>query len=114
VSHCRVFDKLGALPKPLPTPQSLPVADKLPAVPDSLPNVAAIQLVQLPQRSSGEVIDWSAPLREAWDISESGALNIMEQFLSEGGSQLADTPKLTSHIRPQQKRLMCSSHERLM
>ena len=91
--RCRVFDKLGALPKPLPTPQSLPVADKLPAVPDSLPNMADIQLVQLPKRSSGEVIDWSAPLREAWDISESGALNIMEQFLSEGGQQYADTPE---------------------
>lgn len=79
-----MFDKLPALPKPLPTPQSLPVADKLPAVPDSFADVADLQLVQLPHRHDGVVIDWSAPLREAWDISESGALAIMEQFLSEG------------------------------
>ena len=82
----RVFDKLPALPKPLPRPQSLPVANKVPAVPDTLADVADLQLVHLPKRPNGEVIDWSAPLREAWDISESGALNIMEQFLSEGGS----------------------------
>ena len=87
--HCRVFDKLPALPKPLPTPQSLPVADKAPDVPDTLADVTELRLVQLPRRPDGEVIDWSAPLREAWDISESGALNIMEQFLSEGGWQPA-------------------------
>ena len=88
-----MFDKLPALPKPLPTPQSLPVADKAPDVPNTLADVAELQLVQLPKRPSGEVIDWSAPLREAWDISESGALNIMEQFLSDGGSSHADNGK---------------------
>ena len=80
----RVFDKLLALPKPLPVPQSLPVADRAPAVPGAVADVADLRMVRLPKRPSGEIIDWSAPLREAWDISESGALNIMEQFMSEG------------------------------
>ena len=96
----RVFDKLPALPKPLPTPQSLPVADKAPNVSDTLAGVAQLRLVQLPKRPNGEVIDWSAPLREAWDISESGALNIMEQFLSEGGNKLAILLSDTVEVAP--------------
>ena len=72
------------LPKPLPTPQSLPVPDRLPAVPGTITDVADLHLVHLPTRPNGEVIDWTAPIREAWDISESAALNIMEQFMSEG------------------------------
>ena len=86
----RVFDKLPTLPKPLPTPQSLPIADRAPAVPGAVADVADLRMVRLPKRPDGEVIDWSAPLRDAWDISESGALNIMEQFMSEGRAPACD------------------------
>ena len=91
----RVFDKLPTLPKPLPTPQSLPVADRAPAVPGVVADVADLRMVRLPKRPNGEVIDWSVPLRDAWDISESGALNIMEQFMSEGIEHACCKPHLT-------------------
>ena len=58
-------------------------------MPGAVADVAALGMVHLPKRPNGELIDWSAPLRDAWDISESGALSIMEQFMSEGGSMPA-------------------------
>ena len=41
-------------------------------------------MVRLLVRRDGTVVDWTAPIRAAWDMSESGALAIMEQFLAEG------------------------------
>ena len=41
-------------------------------------------MVELPVRRDGTVVDWAQPIRAAWDISERGALAIMEQFLAEG------------------------------
>jgi hypothetical protein len=61
------------------------VPDRLPVVPGTVADVADLHLVHLPIRSNGEVIDWTVPIRKAWNISESAALNIMEQFMAEGG-----------------------------
>ncbi len=41
-------------------------------------------MVELPVRRDGTVVDWAQPIRAAWDISERGALAIMDQFLAEG------------------------------
>lgn len=80
----RACDKLKPLPKPLPVPQSLPVAAELPRVPGSLGSAAELRLVRLPVRADGTFVDWAADMRAAWDMSESAALAIMEQFLAEG------------------------------
>ena len=40
--------------------------------------------VELPVRPDGSVVDWGQQLRDAWDISESAALALMEKFMSEG------------------------------
>lgn len=44
----------------------------------------AILEVELPVRPDGSVVDWGQQLRDAWDISESAALALMEKFMSEG------------------------------
>ena len=64
-------------------------------MPGAVADVADLRMVRLPKRPNGEVIDWSAPLRDAWDISESGALNIMEHFMSEGMERACCKPRLT-------------------
>jgi hypothetical protein len=82
---CRACDKLGPLPQPLPTPERLPVADAPPAIAGE-PRLALsdLHMVDLPIRPDGSVVDWTAPILAAWDISEAAALAIMAQFLAEG------------------------------
>ena len=82
---CRACDRLPALPKPLPTPEKLPVAGTPPAVAgEPVLALADLRMVELPVRADGTVVDWAAPILAAWDISEAAALAIMEQFLAEG------------------------------
>lgn len=38
----------------------------------------------MPQRPDGTIIDWAAPIREAWDFSEEAALEGLERFIAAG------------------------------
>lgn len=84
----RACERLPPLPKPLATPERLPVADAPPVI-DGEPALALadLRMVELPVRRDGTVVDWAAPILAAWDISEGAALAIMEQFLAEGAWQ---------------------------
>jgi hypothetical protein len=80
----RACDQLKPLGKPLPAPRSLPVAKRAPQVSGTLDAAADLRLVEMPVRPDGSVVDWASSIRAAWDISESAALALTEQFLSEG------------------------------
>jgi deoxyribodipyrimidine photolyase len=42
-------------------------------------------LYRPPKSKDGQTIDWGAPIVSSWDISESAALKLLDEFLAPGG-----------------------------
>lgn len=80
----RACDKLGKQGKPLPAPQKLPVGKQSPVKNGKGLPLEAIGMVTLPKDKTGNLIHWDNSILEAWDISESAAMNRLEEFASEG------------------------------
>mmetsp|Transcript_38682 Transcript_38682/g.50970 ORF Transcript_38682/g.50970 Transcript_38682/m.50970 type:complete len:434 (+) Transcript_38682:282-1583(+) len=72
-------DSRGTPPEPLPPPKVIP---RPPTLPYSTP-IEELELAVLPRRKNGEVIDWTVGILETWDISEKGALNLLDRFLTQ-------------------------------
>eukprot|EP00933_Yihiella_yeosuensis_P068404 TRINITY_DN7398_c1_g1_i1.p1 TRINITY_DN7398_c1_g1~~TRINITY_DN7398_c1_g1_i1.p1 ORF type:complete len:738 (+),score=145.53 TRINITY_DN7398_c1_g1_i1:114-2327(+) len=88
-----------APPRPKPEPPAL----ERPSQELSCDGLAALGFARMPKRCDGSVVDWAAPMLEAWDVSEEAALATLRQFLSPGGGisryekgrQLADASAVT-------------------
>eukprot|EP00884_Botryococcus_braunii_P006520 jgi/Botrbrau1/1586/Bobra.0185s0008.2 len=80
----RACEKLGLTKRPLPAPREIPVAAEDVAKQAGGLLLEHLKMVPLPVRRDGVQVDWGRPIREAWDISEAGALSLLEDFLQSG------------------------------
>ena len=82
----RACEAMGKPPDPVPAPSSLPVpsSDEHIRACGGHQSLEDLKIFSLPRRQDGSVVDWAAPILEAWDCSEEAALNLLETFVTEG------------------------------
>lgn len=70
-------------PKPQDAPATVPKAET-----DGLAcniGLGALGLCRLPIRKDGSVLDWTAPILKAWEITEEAGYSALRAFLAQGG-----------------------------
>ncbi|KAK9831569.1 hypothetical protein WJX74_000355 [Apatococcus lobatus] len=75
-------ERLEKPARPLPAPTSLPVPAE--AIDQGGLNLEELEILKLPRRIDGSVVDWAGPMLESWDCSESAALDLLENFVTTG------------------------------
>ena len=81
---CRACRRLPKLRKPLPAPETLPVAQLPPATAARGEALEQLGLAAMPRRQDGSVIDWGTGVMSAWKASERDALSALDDFLEIG------------------------------